>query len=88
MAIDGPQPSQVVEDLDPFASITAPPRNETKAERLRREQQELFAKHISDRIDEDLNGEKVKAANRNPAKKQVRILVLGHRASGRLFCFS
>lgn len=83
MAIDGPQPSQVVEDLDPLASLTAPPRNETKVERLRREQQEQFAKHISDRIDEDLNGEKAKAASRNPAKKQVRVLVLGHRASGK-----
>ena len=71
-----------------MASLTAPPRNETKVERLRREQQEQFAKHISDRIDEDLNGEKVKAASRNPAKKQVRVLVLGHRASGRLFRFS
>jgi hypothetical protein len=85
MAIKGPQPSQVNEDLDPLASFTAPPKNETKTERFRREQQELSAKHISDRIDEDLNGEKFKAANRSPAKKRVRVLVLGHRASGRLF---
>ena len=85
MAIKEPQPPQVNEDLDPLASLTAPPKNETKTERFRREQQELSAKHISDRIDEDLNGEKVKAANRSPAKKQVRVLVLGHRASGKSF---
>lgn len=88
MAIKESLPSQVIEGLDPLASLTAPPKNETKTEKLRREQRELFAKHISDRIDEDLNGEKLKAANLDPAKKQVRVLVLGHRASGRLFCFS
>ena len=88
MAIKESQPSQVIEDLDPLASLTAPPKNETKVERLRREQRELFAKHVSDRIDERLKGEKVKAANQNPDKKQVRVLVLGHRASGRLFCYS
>jgi len=77
-----------VEDLDPLASITAPPKNETKVQRFMREQQELFAKRTSDRIDEDLNGEKVKVANPNPARKQVRVLVLGHRASGRLSPFS
>jgi hypothetical protein len=88
MAIQGTQSSQVIEDLDPLASLTAPPKNETKMERFMREQQELFAKHISDMIDEDLNGEKVKAANWTPAKKQVRVLVLGHHGSGRLFYFS
>jgi len=74
--------------LDPLASLTAPPKNETKLERFERERQELFAKIISDRIDEDLNGEKAKAANRNPTGKQVRVLVLGHHASGRLSRFS
>ena len=88
MAIKEPQPSQVTEALDPLASLTAPPKNESKIERFRREQRELFAKHISDRIDQDLNGEKVKAANRKPEKKKVRVLVLGHRSSGRLFRFS
>lgn len=87
MAVEGTYPSQV-EDLDPLASFTTPPKNETKLERFIREQQELFAKLISDRIDEDLNGEKVKAANRSPTRKQVRVLVLGHRGSGRLFHFS
>jgi hypothetical protein len=85
MTIQEPPLSHIVEDLDPLASLTAPPKNESKMERLRREQQELFAKHVSDRIDEDLNGEKVKAANRRPVKKQVRVLILGHRASGGLF---
>lgn len=87
MAIKESQPSQVIKDLDPLASLTAPPKNETRIERLNREQREQFAKHISDRIDEGLNGDKVKAANRNP-DKQIRVLVLGHRGSGRLFRFS
>ena len=74
--------------MDPLASLTAPPKNETKLERFERERQELFAKIISDRIDEDLNGEKAEAANCNPTRRQVRVLVLGHRASGRPFRFS
>ena len=77
-----------VEDLDPLASIIAPPKNETKVQRFMREQQELFAKRTSDRIDEDLNGEKAKVASRHPTRKQVRVLVLGHRASGRLSSIS
>ena len=86
MTVEGTYLSQA-EDLDPLALFTAPPKNETKPERFMREQRELFAKLISDSIDEDLNGEKVKAANRNPTRKQVRVLVLGHRASGKLFRF-
>jgi len=77
-----------VEDLDPLASLTAPPKNETREQKFMREQRELFAKRTSDRIDESLNGEKAKVANRNPTRKQVRVLVLGHRASGRLSYFS
>jgi len=87
MAVESAHPSQV-EDLDPLASFTAPPKNETRVERFMREQRELFAKHVSDEIDQSLNGEKANAANRNPTRKQVRVLVLGHRASGRLFLFS
>lgn len=87
MAINGPQSSQAVEEFDPLASLTAPPKNETKFERFMREQQELVAKHVSDRIDEGLNGEKAKAAKRNPTRKQVRVLVLGQRGSGRLLPF-
>ncbi|KAF9649574.1 hypothetical protein BDM02DRAFT_3186204 [Thelephora ganbajun] len=83
MAVKGTYPSPVVEDLDPLASLAAPPKNETKLERFRREQQELSAKRVSDRIDEDLNGEKAKVAAHNPSRKQVRVLVLGHRASGK-----
>lgn len=84
MTVNGTYPLPV-EDLDPLASLTAPPKNESKVEKLMREQRELFAKRTSDRIDEHLNGEKAKAANRNPTRKQVRVLVLGHRGSGRLF---
>lgn len=83
MAIKESQPSQAIEALDPLASLTAPPKHESKVERFRREQRELFAKHVSDRIDENLNGEKAKAANQLPERKQVRVLLLGHRASGR-----
>jgi hypothetical protein len=83
MTLKGAYPPHA-EDLDPLASLTAPPKNETKLERFKREQKELSAKLISDRIDQDLNGEKAKAAVRNPIRKQVRVLVLGHRASGRL----
>ena len=42
MTVDGTYPHQI-EDLDPLASFTAPPKNETKMERFMREQQELFA---------------------------------------------
>ena len=87
MTVDGTYPHQI-EDLDPLASFTAPPKNETKMERFMREQQELFAKRTSDRIDEHLNGEKAKAASSGPARKQVRVLVLGHRASGMLTLLS
>jgi hypothetical protein len=87
MTVEGASPSQV-EELDPLASLTAPPKNETKVERFIREQREVFAKHISDRIDEHLNGEKAKAANRKPTRKQVRVLLLGQRASGRRYRFS
>jgi len=86
MAVKNTYPSQV-EDLDPLASFTAPPKNETKFERLTREQQEKSAKLISDRIDQDLNGEKAKVANHNPTRNRVRVLVLGHRTSGRPFRF-
>lgn len=86
MALRDTYPSWV-EDLDPLASFTAPPKNETKLERLKREQQELSAKLISDRIDEDLNGEKANTASREPTRKHVRVLILGHRGSGRLFRF-
>lgn len=87
MTLRSAYPSRA-EDLDPLASLTAPPKNETKSEKFKREQKELSAKLISDRIDEDLNGEKAKATNRNPIRKQVRVLILGHRASGRLSRFS
>ena len=87
MTVKGIYYTPQAEDLDPLASFTAPPKNETKMQRFIREQQELFAKRTSDRIDEHLNGEKAKVANRNPTRKQVRVLVLGHRASGVLFPF-
>ena len=84
MTVEGTYPFQI-EDPDPLAPFTAPPKNETELEKLVREQQELHAKYISDRIDEDLNGEKAKAANRSSTGRQIRVLVLGHRASGGLF---
>ena len=88
MTVTGTYYPPQVEDLDPLASFTAPPKNETKMQKLVREQRELFAKRTSDRIDEHLNGEKAKVTNRKPTRKQVRVLVLGHRASGKLFPFS
>ena len=87
MAVKDTYPPLQVEDMDPLASLTAPPKNETRVEKFMREQRELFAKHTSDRIDEHLNGEKARAANRKPTRKQVRVLLLGHRASGRLIPF-
>jgi hypothetical protein len=72
MTVNGTSPSQA-EELDPLASLTAPPKNESKVEKFMREQREVFAKHISDRIDEHLNGEKAKAANHKPTRKQVRV---------------
>ena len=86
MTVKGTYPYEI-EDLDPLALFTAPPKNETKIERFMREQQELLAKYTSDQIDEHLNGEKAKVANHGPTRKQVRVLVLGHRASGKSFRF-
>ena len=62
MAVESAYPSKVKEP-DSLASFTTPPKNETEVERFIREQREVFAKHISDRTDENLNGEKAETTN-------------------------
>lgn len=61
-------------DDDPFAEMTAPPRNETFEERQIREAAEAEAKRISDEIDERLRREK---ENEPRKKRPVKLLLLG-----------
>jgi hypothetical protein len=61
-------------DVDPFASVVAPPENETPAQREERLLLEKEAKQISDAIDEQLNREK---AQQKKGPKPVKVLLLG-----------
>lgn len=67
-------------DDDPFAEMTAPPRNETFEERQIREAAEAEAKRISDEIDERLRREK---ENEPRKKRPVKLLLLGQSESGK-----
>ncbi|KAJ7275084.1 guanine nucleotide binding protein, alpha subunit [Mycena rebaudengoi] len=67
-------------DVDPFASVVAPPENETPAQREERLLLEKEAKQISDAIDEQLNREK---AQQKKGPKPVKVLLLGQSESGK-----
>ncbi|KAF8056516.1 G-protein alpha subunit [Lyophyllum atratum] len=65
---------------DPFAMFTAPPPNETLAEKSMRERREAEEKRISDRIDEEIKAERVALKKQ---KSVVKVLLLGQSESGK-----
>ncbi|KAH7882786.1 guanine nucleotide binding protein, alpha subunit [Phlebopus sp. FC_14] len=65
---------------DPFASILAPPPNETPDEKEAREQAEAEARRISDAIDEQIRQERNALKKK---KKPVKVLLLGQSESGK-----
>ena len=65
-----PMPRRSVEDHDPLTLAIAPPPNENPADKEKRLTQERKAKEISDKIDEEIN------AQRLAEKKEVPIKVL------------
>ena len=64
---------------DPLAVVTAPPPNETPAEKAAREEREAEAQRISDQIDDELRSEK---AALKKEEQMVKILLLGQSESG------
>ncbi|KAI9458059.1 guanine nucleotide binding protein, alpha subunit [Boletus coccyginus] len=63
---------------DPLAVVTAPPPNETPAEKAAREEREAEAQRISDQIDDELRAE---GAALKKLEKIIRILLLGQSES-------
>lgn len=66
-------------EQDPFAIFTAPPPGETQEEKAAREQRELEAQRVSDRIDEEI---KVEKALLKKHRGTVKVLLLGQSESG------
>lgn len=64
---------------DPFASILAPPSNESLQAREAREHAEAEARRVSDTIDEQLRQERLALKKK---KKPVKVLLLGQSESG------
>ncbi|TFK20389.1 G-alpha-domain-containing protein [Coprinopsis marcescibilis] len=64
---------------DPLAHVTAPPLNETAAERQERLEKETEAKQVSDGIDRDIEAER----EATKARKPIKILLLGQSESGK-----
>ncbi|KAF9000823.1 G-protein alpha subunit [Cyathus striatus] len=67
-------------DYDPFNELTAPPPDETPMDKAIREQRELEARRVSDKIDEEIKLEK---AALKKQKGTVRVLLLGQSESGK-----
>ncbi|KAG6901805.1 hypothetical protein C0995_007741 [Termitomyces sp. Mi166 len=67
-----------VSENDPFTIFTAPPANETSAEKSARERREAEEKRISDRIDEEIKAEK---AVMKKQRAVVKVLLLGQSES-------
>ncbi|KAF5380126.1 hypothetical protein D9615_006289 [Tricholomella constricta] len=63
---------------DPFAMFTAPPPDETPAEKSVRERREAEQKRVSDRIDEQIKADK---AALKKQKSVVKVLLLGQSES-------
>ena len=57
----------------------APPKDETPAQKIVREKEELEARRISDEIDEQIKKEKLATKRR---KRPVKVLLLGQSESG------
>lgn len=64
----------IISDDDPLAHVTAPPPDETPAEREARMRAEAEAKQVSDIIDEELDRQRL-AEKRAP--KALKVLLLG-----------
>jgi hypothetical protein len=71
-------PAHVAEQ-DPLTLAAAPPKDETPAQRIIREKEELEARRISDEIDEQIKREKQATKRR---KRPVKVLLLGQSESG------
>lgn len=67
------------DDYDPLAIVMAPPAKETPEERALREQKEVEAKQVSDKIDEAIRLERVALRKQ---KNILRVLLLGQAESG------
>lgn len=70
---------------DPLAVVTAPPPNETPAERAAREEREAEAQRISDQIDDELRADKVALKKE---EQMVKVLLLGQSESGKSISIS
>ncbi|KAF7428969.1 hypothetical protein PC9H_008206 [Pleurotus ostreatus] len=70
----------VKDDYDPLAIVMAPPAKETPEERALREQKEVEAKQVSDKIDEAIRLERVALRKQ---KNILRVLLLGQAESGK-----
>ena len=64
---------------DPLAALTAPPPDESPAQRAQREHAEAEAKRVSDEIDEMLRTERLASRRR---RRPVKVLLLGQSESG------
>lgn len=72
-----PRPSYYVPD--PLSLVTAPPKFETREERVSREAKEDHARRVSQVIDDALRAERLVLKK---AKKQVKVLLLGQSHAG------
>jgi guanine nucleotide-binding protein subunit alpha len=70
----------LVEEQDPLTLAAAPPKDETPAQKIVREKEELEARRISDEIDEQIKKEKLATKRR---KRPVKVLLLGQSESGK-----
>jgi len=66
-------------DFDPLSVAIAPPQNETFEEREARETSEMYARKVSEEIDDQLRKEK---AAKKKKKPPIKILLLGQSESG------
>jgi len=69
------------DSTDPLSRVLEPPVNETLEQRAVREADEVEARRVSDRIDEQIKSDK--QAN-SRSKAQVKVLLLGQAESGAL----
>jgi guanine nucleotide-binding protein subunit alpha len=68
-----------VAEQDPLTLATAPPKDETPAQRIVREKAESEARRVSDEIDEQIKRERQATKRR---KRPVKVLLLGQSESG------
>jgi len=71
---------------DPLTLALAPPPDKTRQRRAERKSREHEARAISDKIDEDI--EKERLALRKQKKSTIRVLLLGQSESGKSRSFT